>query len=143
METTSSLTTDEEGSTRISPKLLSPDPEHAPERYQDAEHIRNDELIKNKIQPQFCGTAAGVSELAIFLVEILKYFWRYQNPKVLIVDVIACDSPRYVFCRKLKENLSFWQIDTSVPVVLSPWNITLDINLPTENNKTHIGKKEE
>ena len=62
---------------------------------------------------------------------------------MLIVDVIACDSPRYVFCRKLKENLSFWQIDTSVPVVLSPWNIALDINHLVKSKKTHISKKEE
>jgi hypothetical protein len=39
---------------------------------------------------------------------------------VLIVDVMAWARPRYVFCRKLKENLSFWQIETRVPVVLRP-----------------------
>jgi hypothetical protein len=50
----------------------------------------------------------------------LKYFWKYQKPKVLSVDVTAWARPRYVFCRKLKENLSFWQIATSVPVVLRP-----------------------
>ena len=45
----------------------------------------------------------------------------YQNPNVLIVDVIACERPRYVFCRKLNSNLSFWHIETSVPVVLRPY----------------------
>jgi hypothetical protein len=44
----------------------------------------------------------------------------YQKPRVLIVEVIACARPRYVFCRKEKLNLSFWQIETSVPVVLRP-----------------------
>lgn len=43
----------------------------------------------------------------------------------LMVDVIACASPRYVFSRNEKENLSFWQMDTSVPVVLRPCILTL------------------
>ena len=38
----------------------------------------------------------------------------------LIVDVIACDKPRYVFWRNENWNLSFWQMDTSVPVVFKP-----------------------
>ena len=62
----------------------------------------------------------NVSCLTIFFVLILKYLWKYQNPSVLIVDVMACARPRYVFCRKLKENLSFWHIATKVPVVFSP-----------------------
>lgn len=37
-----------------------------------------------------------------------------------MVDVIACDKPRYVLCKNEKLNLSFWQMDTRVPVVLSP-----------------------
>jgi len=69
----------------------------------------------------------------------------YQNPNVLIVDVIACASPRYVFWRKLKENLSFWQIATSVPVVLRPWRFrevsyVLEV---AQRRQTYIGQKEE
>lgn len=56
----------------------------------------------------------------IFFVLIFQYLWIDQNPKVDAVDVMAWAKPRYVFCRKLKENLSFWQIDTSVPVVFRP-----------------------
>ena len=56
----------------------------------------------------------------IFFVLIFHHFWMYQKPSVLAVDVIACASPRYVFCRNENENLSFWQIDTSVPVVFRP-----------------------
>lgn len=56
----------------------------------------------------------------IFFVLIFQYFWIYQNPNVLAVDVIACAKPRYVFCRKLNENLSFWHIKTRVPVVFRP-----------------------
>jgi len=62
----------------------------------------------------------SVARYTIFFVLTLKYFWKYQNPSVLNVEVMACERPRYVFCKKLNENLSFWHIETNVPVVLSP-----------------------
>jgi hypothetical protein len=53
-------------------------------------------------------------------VGIFQYFWMYQNPSVDAVDVTAWERPRYVLYRNENWNLSFWQIETSVPVVLSP-----------------------
>jgi hypothetical protein len=48
-------------------------------------------------------------------VLIFQYRWMYQNPSVDAVDVSAWESPRYVFLRNENWNLSFWQIETSVP----------------------------
>jgi hypothetical protein len=57
---------------------------------------------------------------------------------------MACARPRYVFCRKLKENLSFWHIATKVPVVFSPCIVLLEIeNLLYIKLETHIGKQKE
>lgn len=56
----------------------------------------------------------------IFFVLIFQCRWIYQNPRVLIVDVIACDNPIYVNVRKEKLNLAFWQIEIRVPVVFNP-----------------------
>jgi hypothetical protein len=58
--------------------------------------------------------------ITIFFVLIFQYLWIYQNPSVLMVDVIACARPRYVLYRKEKENLSFWQMETRVVVVFKP-----------------------
>jgi hypothetical protein len=66
----------------------------------------------------------------MLFVRILKYLWICQNPSVLNADGTACASPRYVVCKKLKENLSFWHIATKVLVVFSPY-ITL---VKTENH---------
>lgn len=85
----------------------------------------------------------NLSCLTIFFVLILKYLWKYQNPSVLIVDVMACARPRYVFCRKLKENLSFWHIATKVPVVFSPCIVLVDTGDYHIKLETHIGKQEE
>ena len=56
----------------------------------------------------------------IRFVRIFQYFWIYQNPSVAIVDVIAWASPKYVFCKNENWNLSFWHIETRVPVVFRP-----------------------
>jgi hypothetical protein len=71
---------------------------------------------------KFDGWEKKIPCLTIFFVGILKYFWKYQYPSVLNADGTACASSRYVFCRKLKENLSFWHISPKVLVVLSPCN---------------------
>ena len=81
--------------------------------------------------------------LTIFFVLILKYLWKYQNPSVLIVDVMAWARPRYAFCRKLKENLSFWHIATKVPVVFSPCIMLVGPKNYHTKLETHIGKEEE
>lgn len=76
----------------------------------------------------------------IVFVGIFQYLWIYQKPKVLMVDVIACARPRYVFCKKLNWNLSFWQIDIKVPVVFKPyhhpWNQGSEIRI---NNLHPLG----
>lgn len=59
--------------------------------------------------------------ITILFVLILQYFWIYQKPSVLIVEVIACESPRYVLYKKENWNLSFWHIEISVPVVFNPF----------------------
>lgn len=48
-------------------------------------------------------------------------FRREETFAYLNVEVNACDRPRYVFFRKENWNWSFWQILTSVPVVLRPY----------------------
>jgi len=79
----------------------------------------------------------------IFLVLIFKYLCIYQKPRVLIVEVIAWARPRYVFCRKEKLNLSFWQIETSVPVVLRPYRCYKKKRRQRRACSTHICEQEE
>lgn len=83
---------------------------------------------------------------------ILRQRWMYQKPSVLAVLVIACASPRYVFCRNENANLSFWQIDTSVPVVFRPCRHTPSTIATTTSapgtgrsgrGRTHVGEEEE
>ena len=100
------------------PNIIRPDPKHAPEWYQDCDYSCWHELIIVFSSIWWIGNK--ISCLTILFVRILKYFWKYQNPSVLNADGMACASPRYVFCRKLKENMSFWHIATKVLVVLSP-----------------------
>lgn len=51
------------------------------------------------------------------LVRTLKYFWKYQKPKVEVIEHADWAMPRYVNWRNEKLIKSFWIIDTSVPVI--------------------------
>jgi hypothetical protein len=51
-----------------------------------------------------------------------------------------------VFCKKLNENLLFWQIETNVPVVLRPcWNfVVTNTKKEAKNSRdTYISEEEE
>ncbi len=103
------------------PDFIRPDSNHSPERYQDRDDIRNHKLcVRKPISPSGCYKQKP--SLTIRFVLIFQYLWIYQKPSVLAVEVIAGANPRYVFCKKLNWNLSFWQIDTRVPVVFNPCN---------------------
>ena len=62
----------------------------------------------------------------------------------LMVEVMAWDNPKYVLYKKENWNLSFWQIETNVPVVFKPL-LGGNVNFTMNNSKqilTYISEEE-
>ncbi len=63
----------------------------------------------------------------------------YQEATTLAAQVTTRTRLRYVFCRNENVNCSFWQIATSVKVVLKPWvRYRVSVTLVSYNDGTHV-----
>lgn len=65
-------------------------------------------------------TVNAFVNINMYFVLMPKYFWKYQNPKVEVMEEAAWERPRYVISRNEKDTMLFWMMEISVPVVLSP-----------------------